>query len=62
MAGKYRNELIKGYGSRKNRVHIFDIHGSYITRGFIRNNILFTQLLIGLNKFTVRRFTRREVR
>ena len=35
--------IIKGYGSRKNRVHVFDENGCFICSGYIRDKILYIE-------------------
>lgn len=54
-----RVEVFKGPGSRKNRVHIFDrSSGSYLTRGYLKDGVLFVKDAIDLKSVRIRKFVR----
>ena len=54
-------EVRRGYGSRKNRVHIFDRrHGYFICSGYIKDKIIYTSITIKSSAVIVRKFDGRK--
>ena len=52
----YKFSLIRGYGNRKNRVHIFDReYGYFICSGYIRDGVVYTNKAI-IQSVIVRKF------